>query len=148
MATVIKNGYEQLNVSVDGKTKSFLVHRLVAIEFVPNPDGKPQVNHIDGVKLNNDWTNLEWCTPSENIKHGIDLGLIPKSMIGRTGHRHWRSKIVVRYDIFGFRVDQFESTGDAARKTGFSAKSIQDACRGRIALYKGFSWKYVEINKA
>lgn len=143
MKTVIKKtGYEQLNVSIDGKTSSFGVHRLVALEYVPNPENKPEVNHLDGDKLNNDWTNLEWCTRSENIKHGIDLGLIPKSMIGRTGRRHWRSIQVEQYDIFGERCGTFESTGDAARQTGFSVKSIQDACKGRIKIYKGFSWKY------
>lgn len=142
VATVIKNGYEQVNLTVKRKTKSFLLHRLVALEFIPNPDNKPQVNHIDGIKLNNDWKNLEWCTPSENIKHGIDLGLIPKSMVGRTGHRHWRSRPVERFDRFGESCGTYESTGDAARETGLNVKSIQDACKGRIKMYKGFSWRY------
>lgn len=144
MKTVIKNGYEQLNVSIDGKTKSFLVHRLVAMQFIPNLNSRPQVNHIDGDKLNNSWDNLEWCTRSENIKHGINLGLIPKSMVGRTGRRHCRSRQVERYDIFGERCGTYESTGEAARETGLSSKSIQDACKGRIKIYKGFSWKYTK----
>jgi len=141
MKTVVKNGYEQLNVSKGG-TKSFLVHRLVAMEFIENLENKPEVNHVDGIKLNNDWKNLEWCTRSENIKHGIDLGLIPKSMIGRTGIRHWRSKPVERFNILGELCGAYESTGDAARETGLNAKSIQDACKGRLKTYKAYSWRY------
>jgi hypothetical protein len=49
------------------------IHRLVAEQFIPNPEGKPTVNHKDGDKKNNHWTNLEWMTHSENCKHASDL---------------------------------------------------------------------------
>ena len=51
------------------------VHRLLAIHYIPNPQGKEQVNHIDGNKYNNDLSNLEWVTRSENVKHAYDTGL-------------------------------------------------------------------------
>ena len=63
-------------LSKQGKVKTITVHRLVAQAFIPNPDSKPEVNHIDGDKKNNNMSNLEWCTSSENVQHAVDTGLI------------------------------------------------------------------------
>lgn len=71
------HGYRAVNLSKDGKTRSISVHRLVAKAFIPNPDNKPQVNHIDGIKSNNVVNNLEWATPQENHIHACNTGLIP-----------------------------------------------------------------------
>lgn len=62
-------GYPVVPIKINGKKKIVKVSRLVAKAFVPNPENKPQVNHIDGNKQNNDFTNLEWTTPSENCQH-------------------------------------------------------------------------------
>lgn len=72
---IINNEYLVAVLVKSGKEKSFSVHRLVAIAFIPNPDNKPQVNHIDGCKLNACLSNLEWATPSENGKHAFNTGL-------------------------------------------------------------------------
>lgn len=63
-----KNGYVYVYLCKDGKYKNCRIHRLVAETFIPNPNGFPQVNHIDGDKTNNVVSNLEWCTASYNIK--------------------------------------------------------------------------------
>ncbi len=70
-----KCGYLKYSLSKDGQMKTFLAHRLVASNFVPNPNNLPQVNHIDGNKLNNDFSNLEWCTKQYNTKHAFDNNL-------------------------------------------------------------------------
>lgn len=57
------------------KRKTFSLHRLLAIAFIPNPLNLPYINHIDGNKLNNNLSNLEWCTASENMKHAHRIGI-------------------------------------------------------------------------
>lgn len=68
-----KNGKGYLRVSISRRLE--FVHRLVANQYVPNPENKPQVNHKDGNKLNNHYTNLEWVTNIENRKHACENGL-------------------------------------------------------------------------
>ena len=70
------NGYIYIELNVGGQPYYKRVHRLVAEAFIPNPENKPYVNHIDGNKSNNNVSNLEWVTDSENAKHCIKLGLI------------------------------------------------------------------------
>lgn len=72
-----KDDYFRLivNLTKNHKKKSYKVHRLVAEAFIPNPDNKPQVNHIDGDTFNNKADNLEWCTDRENKIHAIETGL-------------------------------------------------------------------------
>jgi len=65
------NGYKY--VSLPGKTH--YIHRLLGIKFIPNPLNLKEINHIDGNKLNNDLSNLEWCSSSDNTKHAYKIGL-------------------------------------------------------------------------
>ncbi len=71
------NGYKKIATKYHGKPKTYLVHRLVAEAFIDNPDNKPHVNHIDGNKMNNHKSNLEWVTPSENMRHAVATKLQP-----------------------------------------------------------------------
>ena len=73
-------GYLKVELTKNKKKKSFKVHRLVAQAFIPNPESKPNVNHIDGNPLNNNFKNLEWCTQKENVEHALKLGLIEKKL--------------------------------------------------------------------
>ena len=68
-------GYYQIVLTKDKKRKYVRIHRLVALTFLPNPNNLPQVNHIDGNKLNNNVENLEWVTNSENTSHGYQSNL-------------------------------------------------------------------------
>ncbi|HFI0121397.1 TPA: NUMOD4 motif-containing HNH endonuclease [Streptococcus suis] len=71
-------GYLRSELWKNGKMNSFYIHRLVAEAFVDNPNGKPEVNHLDGDKKNNHFENLEWCTRSENECHSYNMGLQKK----------------------------------------------------------------------
>lgn len=68
-------GYKRVTLMKEGKTIDALVHRLIAQTFLPNPENKPYINHIDGDKTNNSVSNLEWCTQKENVQHAIETGL-------------------------------------------------------------------------
>lgn len=72
---VDKDGYLQIALSKNGNVKKFKIHRLVAQAFISNPNAKPQINHIDGNKMNNHVGNLEWCTDRENNRHAIKMKL-------------------------------------------------------------------------
>lgn len=84
----VNRGYKRVTLCHDGITTRHLVHRLVAEAFVPNPEGKPHVNHLDGNPSNNNVDNLEWCTPSENEYHSYRAlsKQVPK------GINRWNSK--------------------------------------------------------
>jgi hypothetical protein len=69
------NWYHYVKLSINNVGKVYRVHRLVAETFIPNPENKRTVNHIDGNKENNLITNLEWNTHSENLQHAYDTGL-------------------------------------------------------------------------
>lgn len=68
-------GYPTVFISINGERKLKLIHRLLAIAFIPNPHNKPQVNHINGDKKDNRLENLEWCTNKENVEHAFKTGL-------------------------------------------------------------------------
>jgi len=78
------HGYVRYSLMIEGHLlRSSTAHRLVAIAFIPNPENKPHVNHIDGNKLNNHVSNLEWCTLQENAQHAFNNGLVKKMDIKR-----------------------------------------------------------------
>jgi len=78
-----KEGYYLLTLSKNGNERRISLHRLVATAFLPNPDNLPQVNHIDCNKGNNRVSNLEWCTPSQNMQHASRMGRLVN--VGRKG---------------------------------------------------------------
>lgn len=69
-------GYYKVALSKNKMSKTLYIHRLVAKAFIQNPENKPEINHIDGCKTNNQVTNLEWITHKQNIQHAYNAGLM------------------------------------------------------------------------
>ena len=77
-----KNGYVYVYLTKNNKSKNIRLHRLVAEEFIPNPNNLPQVNHKDCNKENNNASNLEWCTASYNVKYAFEYGKAKSNLKG------------------------------------------------------------------
>ena len=138
------DGYKRVPLSLHGNKKCMAVHVLVANAFIPNPDNKPQVNHIDGNKENNTVQNLEWVTGKENIHHAISTGLRQARKNYKKGSDHHCSKPVCQYKFDGSFVKKWDCISDAARHFDCSPSTIINCCMGRIKSCKGFMWRQFE----
>lgn len=134
-------GYVQACLYKDGTAYYFLLHRLVAEAFVPNPCNLPQVNHKDEDKENNAADNLEWCTNLYNRRYGTGYK--------RSCEKHdykaialSHSKAVEQYTESGELVAVYPSVIDAQNETGVCEGSIRCCCYGRYRQAGGYVWKY------
>lgn len=119
------------------------IHRLVAEAFIPNPDNKPCVNHIDGNKQNNCVSNLEWNTYSENNFHAFKCGLKKPTWLGKKGKDNPNSKIVLQIKD-GKIIAEFYGAHEAQRKTGIDYRWISRCCYNEYLSSKGYHWKFKE----
>lgn len=130
-----RDGYPMVTLSDNKKRKTFLVHRLVACAFVPNPNQLNEVNHIDENKSNNHSSNLEWVTRMQNIHHGTGIDRMKKNTIHR-----WQP--VVQMTMDGSFVKRWDSIIHASKALHISHCCIVNACRGKYKYSHGFRWRY------
>jgi hypothetical protein len=133
-----KHGYECVQLHDDGARKHITVHRVVALAFITNSCGKPQINHIDGIKTNNSVTNMEWCTNSENMIHAHKLGLVQMPL----GEKHYMSKAITQYNKDGEYIKNYKCMSDAQRELGIDTSCITRCCKGKYQTAGGFIWRY------
>lgn len=124
------NGYLQVRLCQAGIKKNFYVHRLVALHFVPNPNGLPEVNPKKGLKHDNRATELEWVTHAENQKHAWSTGLVGPSDTQKRAASLTGKKCSKR--VNSPELDrEFASVREAARQTGLTQSGISACCNGR-----------------
>lgn len=135
-------GYQRVRVTVQREKMTFKVHREVAKAFIPNPDNKPQVNHIDGNKDNNAVDNLEWVTNQENAQHAFSTGLFDTVVAGAKRSNEARKRPVAGFDPQTGKRFDFESVSEAERF--FGSRHISAVLKGRRRHVNGWTFAYID----
>ncbi len=139
-------GYLIVGLRKEGRQTTFLVHRLVAIHFIPNPDNKAEVNHRLGIKDDNRASELEWMTRVENEEHARRVlgkkSLFSNSMVPPTGKDSHRAKSVVK-ECDGVVLKTYDFI-QQVKEDGFSPAMVSHCCRGIRKTHKGFTWEYAQ----
>lgn len=152
-------GYFHVVLSVDGIAQNYSVHRLVALAFIPNPENKPTVNHINEIKTDNYVGNLEWATHLEQNVHGTRIARAME-------HTDWKArtqkmdyeqiaakhnyyeinrmqmKSVIQMDLDDTPIARFDGISQAARALGIRPSHICCCLKGRRRTCAGYKWKY------
>lgn len=167
---VYRKGYATITLRKNGVSKIHRIHRLLAEAFIPNPKNLAEVNHIDGNKLNNNLSNLEWCTHLENMRHAFNTGLVERKPLTddqkikvsvatkeamnrpkvkekmkqlareKVGIKSARHKEVINLDT----GKTFISVKEASRFYGIHKSNLAACCRGQRRVAGGYHWKYIK----
>lgn len=153
--SINKYGYAKVKLHNNKYKKLFSVHRLVALTYIDNPNNYPQVNHIDGNKLNNNVKNLEWCSAKHNMNEAVRIGLFDN--VKRVNRENAIKNNLCKYHILanektkkkvskfnknGIFLETYESISEASRRTNISISSISYVCNNKRKTAGGFIWHY------
>ena len=156
---ILKNieckGYLTVCLTKNGKQKVLKVHRLVAEVFIPNPEGKPCIDHINTIKTDNRVENLRWVTHKENNNNPLTKKKYSENHreqtgenspnYGKTGESNPKSKPVIQIDPNTNEiVNTYPGVREAERQTGFDQSAISRCCRGEQKIHKGYKWMFLE----
>ena len=155
---ISNSGYLLVGLYKQQKRDRKLLHRLVAEAFIPNPENKPEIDHINTIKTDNtvflnedgsinyEKTNLRWTTRKENINNPLTKTKMQinarKPSKGKYGKKHHRSKPIIQYDKEGNFIKEWECANDVERVLGISNKHIGSVCLGKRKSCGGYIWKY------
>ena len=131
-------GYLKIHPYLDGKKRSYFVHRLVGENFIVKD--RPFINHKNGIKTDNRVDNLEWVTHSENLLHASRVLKIKRP--SRKGISYGYGKPVLQLDLNGLLVREFSSVYSAEQTLKIHWSGISNCCKGKREIYKGYKWEY------
>lgn len=152
-------GYFYVSLFGNGIINKKSVHRLVAETFIPNPNNKPDIDHIDTIKTNNHIENLQWVTHKENCNNPISkinysiahagekhphygkTGALSNNY-GKLGSLNKCSISVLQFSKDGELITEFAGSWEAQRMTGINQSSIIKVCKGKMRTAGGYIWKY------
>lgn len=159
----IMNHYLSVNLNKDGESKSRRVHRLVGLAFIPNPANKPQIDHIDGNKLNNTYINLRWVTEKENCNNPVTL----VKHMGKNNHFYGKAHTeearrrireaqpdwsdgnnpAARAVIHGATGEIYDTVILAAKAHGVCQTTMRNILHGTTMYKNDGTWRYLDENK-
>lgn len=134
-----KYGYLQIGLCKDGKQKTYRIHRLVAQAFIPNPENKKEIDHINTVRDDNRVENLRWSTRVENINNNLSK---IKYSDCRFSFKNHKAKSILQFNNNMELVKKWDCTMDIERELGFKHQNISSVCLGKREISFGFKWGY------
>ena len=154
--TINRNGYCKVTLQKDKYKKTFSVHRLVAQAYLKNYSNTLQVNHINGIKIDNRVENLEMVTAKENMQKAVEIGLFDKckeiqrknAIKNNLGKYHILAsesakKRVAKYDKNNNLIQVYNSISEASRKNNINITSISYSANGKRKTGGGYIWHFV-----
>jgi len=128
------DGYIQVSIKKLGDSRGKMVnlHRLIAEAFIPNPENKLEVNHINGLRYDNKVSNLEWATRHENCNNKVFAKFVPTN------------RKLIQYTLNNEIIKEWDSVKAVLEHYKYSIKKFRDCCHGKTNSYGGFKWKYYD----
>lgn len=147
-----RTGYLYVNLYKEHKYYKKSVHRLVALTFIPNPDDKPCIDHIDGDRANNKVSNLRWCTRKENANNPITVKRLAEACRSESRNKKLsestrkRAKPVIQLSLSGKPIKEWRSAIIASKELNICRTSIYLCIHGKRKYAGGYLWKYKSFN--
>lgn len=138
-------GYPVVSLCRNGNTEKKYVHRIVAEAFIPNPENKSEIDHINGDIKDARVSNLRWCTRKENCNFPLYREHSSKEgcwMYKRNYDLHPMAKKIAQYTLDGKLIKVWSCAKEACDKLGLTKSAVSQCCNGTRNMHKGFIWKF------
>lgn len=136
-------GYLFVILCKNNQTSAVKIHKLVAEAFIPNPDNKPCIDHINTIRTDNNVSNLRWCNNKENMNNPNTINKISKSRIGKRVY----SKPIVQLTKTNEYICKWDALIDIENELGYRIGNISACCRGERKSAYGYRWVFFDDYK-